>query len=192
MNRPKNMFIGGFPRAGKTTLAKRLSQALKITHVSQSSLHPAFIKCFPDLQIHSDNPSYDYVADNSAPFFIEQCHWYDKHNLGFVGDGYYFRPQHLEGHTFEAGHIVVFLGYAETNVEYATKLIRSQERSFDWTKKLDDKTLTNDFNRFKDASLGLKKLCEEKRYEYIEPGNNWEEVREETFTTLLKRSKEDS
>jgi uridine kinase len=187
---PTNILIGGMPRCGKTTMASNLVKRfnnlnLNFNHVCQSSLHRPFKILYPELQIHSDGPTYSHVADQSAPFFFQQCEWYATHGTNFVGDGYFFRPEHLLKHTFTGGLKAVFLGYKTTDPDYAANLIRSQEREFDWTKSFTFEQLKSDLSRFKEASISLELSCQELGYPYYELGNSWPEVREKVFNDLF-------
>jgi hypothetical protein len=182
-----NILIGGMPRSGKTTLAHTISKEFGLSHISQSSLHPAFKKFFPDLQIHSDGPSYDHIAHHSAPFYFEQCNWYARHNMRFIGDGYYFRPSHILSMNFHHGVIAIFMGYAQTDINYAFEKIRSQEKSYDWTKNCSDQELRSDLVRFRESSLQLKELAEENCFMYFDLNNDWDKGRYAAYEYLRQK-----
>lgn len=112
--------IGGCPRSGKSTLARKILQEKKIAFTSLDVLAQALKKGLPELGFHtkSDFESYIPKCDMYFPFiwsFINTARHLDNN---YVIEGCDFSPAHakkLQELAFENGFKIktVFLGFSE-------------------------------------------------------------------------------
>ena len=75
----KNILIFGHSRAGKTSLAKRISDEFSLNVFNEDHVITAFEKAFPQLDINGGE-NYAQTADNVTPFIVYYLYGLSEHS----------------------------------------------------------------------------------------------------------------
>jgi 2-phosphoglycerate kinase len=169
---PMLLIIGGAPRTGKTTLARRLSKEHGYVHLPVDGVVHAFGKAYPRLKIDhltGDDPS---VIRRLAPFLYEQIFWHMKEKIPLIVDGYHLGPKTLTEFVPDVSWRAVFLVYPEINAEKLLKKVRSNEGSNEWTCKRNNEELLSFLRDFIKTSDYVRKECGQTDIPFIEVGED--------------------
>jgi 2-phosphoglycerate kinase len=184
-NDPILLFIGGAPRTGKTTLARRISQSRGYVHLPVDGVVHAFGKAYPQLQIDhltGDDPA---VIKRVAPFVYEQIFWHMKEKIPLIADGYHLGPKTLNELVPDVNWRAVFLCYPEISAESLLKKVRANEGPNEWTRKRTDTDLLPLFEDFIKTSIHIRRECEETDMPFIIVGDNLQIAANEAEKVLL-------
>jgi hypothetical protein len=147
----KNILISGAGRAGKTTLAKKISDELNYFAISTDELITMFVRAYPHLGI--DYADYKQTAANLAPFLGHYLGVLThKHGNKFVIEGYFdfdkilpilelYEKNDLNEHFLHIGLI-----YPNQTTEGLFNDIRKYDTEDDWTYNISDDELKNHVN----------------------------------------------
>jgi hypothetical protein len=97
----------------------------------------AFEKAFPQVGISNDALEYGALCDLIRPFLFEHVRWLSAHEIPFILDAYYVRPQDLLQLQVPGGFAAVFLGYPSADVNERLRTLREKEKNHDWTSLFD-------------------------------------------------------
>lgn len=180
----QNIILGGVPRSGKTTLARRVCREFGLSHVSLDAIVKAFEKSFPDIGISNDAPDYQRLCDVVRPFLFEHLHWLGAWNIPFLLDGYYIRPKDLESLDVKGGWAAVFLGYPSVAASDHLTFLRGHEGDGDWTRTFSDEVLLADIERFSEASVRMREWCLEANVPFVDVGACESEALDEAYKLI--------
>lgn len=95
-----NIIIAGVPRAGKSTMSRRLAKQYGYQHVSMDSIIAGFEKCFPETGVNtyvglSSMDTLHLISGKMAPFVraMLDSGEYDEFKPGMVLDMYQLLPE---------------------------------------------------------------------------------------------------
>lgn len=185
MQKLTNIIISGVPRVGKTTLATTFSKEKNVFYLSQSCNHVALKRLSSSYDVHGGNLNYAKACEMSSSFLFNQIEWYSKFNFEYIAEGYYIRPSDVANFEFKNKPNVLFLGYADVDLDYGYNQIRKTEKETDWTVKLNESQLRSEIEKFAKTSLKIREECAQYRMKYIDLGNDWDKKREEVLKYLL-------
>jgi hypothetical protein len=185
MKHQRAIVVGGVPRSGKTTLCRRISRELSISHVSLDALIHAFEKAFPSLGITHDATDYEQLCDTLQPFLVEHLRALSRFQIPYVLDGYYVRPRDLVGLGIQGKCKAVFLGYPRADAQAMLECQRSFETSADWTRLFSDDVLRAHFQGFIRASVRMREWCREAGVLFVDVGDDWEASLEQCYRELI-------
>lgn len=100
----KHLIIAGVPRAGKSTLSRRVARAFGWQHVSMDAIIAGFEQCFPEtgvdtgLRVNAGKPSMEIlriISGKMGPFLraMTDPEEYDRQNGPMVIDMYQLLPE---------------------------------------------------------------------------------------------------
>ena len=100
----KHLIIAGVPRAGKSTLSRRVARAFGWQHVSMDAIIAGFEQCFPEtgvdtgLRVNAGKPSMEIlriISGKMGPFLraMTDPEEYDQQNGPMVIDMYQLLPE---------------------------------------------------------------------------------------------------
>lgn len=178
----KNIIIFGCPRAGKTTMAKRLNKELKYNIISVDSIITAFQNSFPQLDIRHGG-DINEKAKKMAPFlyeFLNKAIWeYDDRK--FVLEGWHNLPDYFMPMINQEKFITICLGYPNADEKELFEKIRQNDTEHDNTVNATDEFLKGLINRSKNASRMLQEQCKTWNIPFFETDKNRKEVLDKAF-----------
>lgn len=166
----KLIIVGGAPRSGKTTVARELSEELKLSRISIDSIVHAFEKTQPEAKIRHLGEDDWGVCDRVAPFLVEQTRWHIQHGIPVIVDGYHLKPETISSNWEDFSFRAVFMGYPNSSGGEQLKTIRGNEKSGDWTLEISDSELLKLLDRFVESSRQFQRMCLQAELPFIDVG----------------------
>lgn len=155
----KNLIIGGVSRSGKSTLSKRLSAELGISHIPGDALVSTLAKVFPQCGITHFGPSFQRMCEKLMPFVLELVRQLENESVRFVLDCYHILPESAAEESIREYCEVAFLGYPTADPEQKLKDIRQHAHAPDWTLDIPDAEMRENIDKFIKESLFLQSEC---------------------------------
>lgn len=178
------LVIGGAPRCGKTTIARRLALEKNISHLPLDALVHAFERARPDLGIgHLGSDDWS-VCGEIEPILLEQLRWMHAQEMSVIVDAYHLRPQALVSLRDEIPLRAVFMGYPRDSVKKRLEIIRRNEKPLDWTRNFDDASMRLYVERFVQASSLFENWCTETNFDFFDVTRDWESASRCAYQTL--------
>jgi len=172
----RSLVIGGTTRAGKSTLARRLTSEFGLPRISGDSLVFAFGTAFPSLNINHEQPQ-PVTAANMASFVAE--YWSrllaEGDSPGFIYDSFHLLPSCLPLDKLREKLDFVFLGYPRIEVEDMLVRLRSQKEEKGWTSRLTNDQLRPELADMIAISQRLESECQEHNLPFFDVSRSWEE-----------------
>ena len=180
----KNLMILGAARAGKTTLAKMVSQKWGYGIISVDALVSALQEVFP--QIGITHHSHD--AKRVAPFvfaYLDALE-YNHPEARFVVEGYHipfdYAAEKINRDLFE----VVVLGYPALSTKEAFENVRKYEQKFDYTKAMSDEEVLNMVKRHVEYSKEFALECQKYNFRFVDTSYDRDKVLADLLQELEK------
>lgn len=171
----KHLIVAGVPRAGKSTLSRRIARGLGWQHVSMDAVIAGFERCFPEtgidtgLSVNKDKPSLEIlgiISAKIAPFLraMTDPEEYDRANGPMVIDMYQLLPRDYMRFQLSDTCRVLYLVTGSLSPEERSAIQKQWDTPEDYTYGLsDDERLEacrelvaqSRFIREQCASLGL-------------------------------------
>lgn len=187
----KYIIISGVPRAGKSTVSKRIAKQFGYQHISMDSVIAGIEKVFPEAGIDTGasidaRTNLENISAKIAPFIraMMDSGEYDECDYGVVIDVFQLLPQDY----------VTYLGNKNCEIHYFLSSDVTAEERFDLLKKYDtpddytyyhsDEENRKDCAEIVTISRMIKAQCEEYGVSYYETSYEREKVLEE-FVNLL-------
>ena len=188
----KYIIIAGVPRAGKSTISKRIAKEKGYQHISMDSILAGIEKVFPETKVHTDSledvmNNFSFISSKVAPFIraMMDSGEYDECDYGVVIDVFQLLPQDY----------VTYLGNKNCEIHYFLSSDVTAEERFDLLKKYDtpddytyyhsDEENRKDCAEIVTISRMIKAQCEEYGLSYYETSYERERVLEEFVSTLM-------
>lgn len=183
----KVILLGGTPRAGKTTLAARLT-AHGFSKYSLDTLTDAITGGLPEVSLPGGHDQ-ERSAEKLFAFFrilVEGAVSDAKHyGIHTVFDMYDFTPEYVRRLPFEKELEVYFLGYPRFSAEEIRFNIRHYAAPDDWIAQVSEEYLTEVALRCERINRKLTEQCARYGYELIDTGAG--EERDRALGRLLDR-----
>ncbi len=178
----KNIIIGGVPRSGKTTLAKRLKEKFGYSIVSGDALVSSFGKVFPEHGITHFHENHAAACIAFRPFIFELLHHLEYEGVPFALDLYHVLPQDVSDLVDSYG--IVFLGFPFADVAEKCSNIRNKAKPQDWTEDLSQAQLQQIVRRFVTESKELSKSCIDFGIPFIDSSTDFDRAMKLAFDTI--------
>jgi len=180
--------IGGAPRSGKSTIARRLLVEKQVAYFPMDALTTMF-ESDPSLGINHAMPILEKSEKvwRFAGWLADHLYTLGKDYL-LEGDG--FTPMRI--HQFlqdrDASKIkVCFVGFTELSPQEKLKIIRENDQDEnDWTKECSDEELLPMILEMIDLSKYLKAECEKYGFKFFDVSHDFLKVQDEIFNFLSR------
>lgn len=178
----KHIILAGTSRAGKTTLSMELAK-LQYTHYKMDPIKRALFGNMAD----GDGESWDEVSPKMAKI-ITQILEDNKSDTDYNKEHYVIDTCHLypeDAKNIESEDTkVIFLGYAESNIDAKLEDIRKNDKDNYWTNKLSDAELKKLLKQNIEYSNKIKEDCEKYGITYYDTGVSREETLKKIFDDI--------
>lgn len=183
----KNIVIFGCPRAGKTTISKRLNEELNYNIISIDSIVTAFAGVYPEMQIRHGG---DIIqkAKKFAPFlyqYLDRAIW-EYTDRNFVLEGWHNLPDYFMPLINRENYVVICLGYPNVDEKDLFKKIRQNDTSHDNTFNVTDEHLKRLIHESKISSQFLEKQCQKWDIPFFETDKNRVEALNQVMKYIRK------
>lgn len=185
-----NIIIAGVPRAGKSTLSRRIANKYGYQHVSMDSIIAGFERNFPELNIntYADMPSFDILVNISgkiAPFIntMMESGEYDEFDRGMVLDVYQLLPEDFEKFVNKEFCKIYYLLTADVTPEERFLIQKKYDTRRDYSFYLSDEELREGCTYIVEQSRIIKEQCRRYGLAYYETSRD----REAVFERLLEQ-----
>ncbi len=187
-----NIIIAGVPRAGKSTIAHRLSKQYGYQHISMDSIIAGFEKCFPETGVNtyaglSSMDTLRLISGKIAPFVraMLDSGGYDAFEPGMVLDIYQLLPEDYMKYIYGANcEIAYFITSDVTPKErFAIQKIYDTEKDYTFYKS--DEELLEGAEYIVEQSICIKEQCQKYNLPYFETARD----RERIFRYFLQKFK---
>src|SRR5271166_2188651 len=153
--------IGGAPRSGKTTLARRMLAEHGVPYFSIDTLIASLASAHPELGMRVSDPALKRM-EIVWPTIRKVASDVVQSGDDLLLEGDVLLPKHLMefGHRAYAGVKACFIGYAEVDPVKKLRAIRLHAADgIDWTEELDDARLLNLICELRTFSEYLRREC---------------------------------
>lgn len=185
----KHLIIAGVPRAGKSTLARRLAQEYGYQYISMDAIIAAFEKCFPETGVNtyqglSSMDTLRLISGKMAPFLrvMLESGQYDRGENGAVVDMYQLLPEDYEKNFRGANTEIIYLLSSDVTPEEQFALQKRYDTARDYTFFKTDEELKEGAEYIVEQSLLMKEQCLRLRLKFYETGKE----RQQTFEQILR------
>ena len=179
-----NIIIAGVPRAGKSTIAHRLSRKFGFQHVSMDSINAGFERCFPQLGINtsatdiSNIENLINISTKIAPFIraMLDSAEYDEFEPGMALDVFQLLPQdymkHLRGQNCEIHYFIT----SDLTPKERYNLLKTHDTPASYTFHKSDIELQKICANIVEESKFIKAQCKKYNLPYYETARRREDV----------------
>lgn len=184
----KNLVILGASRAGKTTLAREISEMYPNYHIiNGDSIRNAFQEELPqnDINKYNGKGMQEDFAKFCASYFRNQI-TRNKGYFNYIFDSCDISVTNAQKYFNNDDVIIVFLGYSNINENEALQNYRKYEKTMDWTAKRTDEELLIHAREWINNSKKFEYECELHEISYIDTSFNRDEVILKLKSKLLK------
>lgn len=193
----RNIIIAGVPRAGKTTIASRISKKYGYQHISMDAIIAGFETVFPQLGISTmvEMESVDIlynISNKIAPFISQmiKSDEFDEAEAGMLIDIYQLLPEDYVKH-IQNEHTQIFY-FLTSNVTPEERFViqRKHDTKKDYTFYMSDDEIRFNCEFMVHQSKLMKNECIKYNLPYYETAHNREDVFETFLASLEKQHKE--
>jgi len=132
----KNIIIAGPPRAGKSTLARRINRELGHSIIPMDAFVQTFKRTMPKLEIGKAGNGDELDARKLSPFlahFVQHfAGWYSQ-GAKLVLEGVYIDYEHFFTEIDVAEYTLIGLSYNKLSAEEIFRNVRKHDGKYDWT-----------------------------------------------------------
>ncbi|MBD5080303.1 MAG: ATP-binding protein [Ruminococcaceae bacterium] len=185
-----NIIIAGVPRAGKSTMSRRLSKQYGYQHISMDSIIAGFEKCFPETGVNtysglSSMDTLRLISGKMAPFVrvMLDSGEYDEFEPGMVLDMYQLLPKDYMKYIHGANCEIVYLITSDVTPEERFAIQKRYDTEKDYTFYKSDEELREGAEYIVEQSIYIKEQCQKYGLQYIETARD----REQAFQRLLQK-----
>ena len=171
-NKCQLIVLGGVPRSGKTTLARRLVEEFSLTHMAVDADVSAFSRFAPEKAIRHMSGDDGAVARAVEPYVFHKIRWHITNHIPLVVDGYHIGPLNLHTLLPRENYRAVFLGYQTPDPAFHLERIRRNQRPEDWTNRFSDEQILSFFTAFVASSRRFEEECGAAGVPYLQVGDD--------------------
>lgn len=195
----KHLIIAGVPRAGKSTLARRLAQEYGYQYISMDAIIAAFEKCFPETGVNtyqglSSMDTLRLISGKMAPFLraMLESGQYDRGENGAVVDMYQLLPEDYEKNFRGANTEIIYLLSSDVTPEEQFALQKRYDTARDYTFFKTDEELKEGAEYIVEQSQLMKEQCLRLRLKFYETGKERQQAFEQILRELEWASMDDT
>lgn len=162
-----NIIIAGVPRAGKTSVSKRISALYGYQHINMDALIAAFEQNFPELGIntYAEMPSEEILSNISgriAPFIDTMLRRgeYSENGRGVVLDVYQLLPADYVKYIDKSQNSIYYFVTAAVSIEERLQLLRRFDTERDYMYGMADEKLLESCGFIVAQSKFIRSECE--------------------------------
>lgn len=182
----KGIILAGVPRAGKSTLAARLSRDFNLQRLAGDPIVRAIGDHFPQLDIRQQQPI-PVTAERITPFFLTMCQNYlEKERTGFVFDSCQIDPAQVSPTLFNERIAIIFLGYQQIAPQDLFQRLRAQPTETEWTHKHPDEAVHNMCREFVEFTQAHQTICQKKGIPYFDASSDFLAANEQAYSYCAK------
>ncbi len=190
----KHLIIAGVPRAGKSTLSRRVARQLGWQHVSMDAVIAGFERCFPEtgvdtgLSVNKGKPSLEIlqiISSRIAPFLqaMTDPEEYDSQNGPMVIDMYQLLPEDYVRFHLSDTCQVLYLVTGSVTPEERFAIQKQYDTPEDYTYTLTDEERMEGCRELVSQSRLIRAQCQQYGLPCYETAQN----REQVFAAVLKQ-----
>lgn len=190
-----NLIIAGVPRAGKSTLSRRIAREFGYQHISMDSIIAGFEKCFPETGVNtycglSSLDTLRLISGKMAPFVraILDSGEYNEFKPGMVLDMYQLLPEDYDRYIRDANCDILYLVTSDVTPEERFRIQKKYDTEKDYTFYKNDDELREGAVYIVEQSLLMKEQCEK----YSLPCYETARKREAVFDSMLQKLREEN
>ncbi len=190
----KHLIVAGVPRAGKSTLSRRIARETGWQHVSMDAVIAGFERCFPQtgvdtgLSVNRGKPSLEIlriISGKMAPFLraMTDPEEYDEKNGPMVIDMYQLLPEDYAASGLASTCRVLYLLTGDVDPEERCAIQKKFDTPEDYTYELSDEERLEGCRDLVAQSRLMREQCERLGLPYYETAHS----REAVFAEILRR-----
>ena len=166
----KHIIIAGSPRAGKTTLSRKIIERFpRYTHYKMDSIKRAVFDIF--YPGNSDWHVASKIVSRIIKKIVDDNKQESTQNELFIFDTPHLYPEDLKD--FDKNeYLIVFIGYTEISVKEKTEEILKYDKDTCWTQKLDREKLEELVKGNIEFSKEIRSQCRKYGLKYFDMSNN--------------------
>ena len=179
----KNIFIGGVARAGKSTIAEKISNNSIYNHFPVDYIATSFNKNFPNCGINN-HVVIDSGSVNLSLFLSTVIEKMDKSNERQVIDSAHIMPRDIIKYLDKEKWIMFFVGYPNITPEEKFINIRKNDSITSWTRNFNDDEMLSLTKQLVEISQKIKSECLKYNIKFIDTSYNFINTIEEFIKQL--------
>lgn len=179
----KHIIIAGVPRAGKSTIAQKISIQYGYQHISMDSIIAGIEKTFPETGVDSDAnvPQRDnitFISLKMAPFIraMMDSGEYNECDYGMVIDIYQLLPQDYVRYIDSSICDIYYFITSDVSPEERYEILKANDTQKDYTYYKSEDENKNSCIEIVDVSKMMKEQCELYGIPFYETSRNRENV----------------
>lgn len=177
-----NIIIFGSARAGKSTLAYKISKILPYQIIHVDALRDSFFKIFPELGIGVNTAVSNQKFQDFLIYYLNEMKLDAKGKFGYVLEGLELSLETIEKSFINNENIIVGLGLEDITSSEFSKKMKEHDTIYDWTYHLTPQELEDIAKEFIDLTTQFKSFCHHNNLPFYNTAYN----REEIFKTIIE------
>lgn len=193
----KHLIVAGVPRAGKSTLARRIARTFGWQHVSMDAVIAGFEQCFPEtgvdtgLSVNAGKSSMEIlrtISGKMAPFLraMTSPEEYDHKNGPMVIDMYQMLPEDYAEYLDPNICGILYLLTGDVTPKERCAIQKQYDTPEDYTYTLSDEERLEGAHYLVEQSQLMREQCERLGLPFYETSREREQVFGEILTALKK------
>lgn len=185
-----NIIIAGVPRAGKSTISRRLARQYGYQHISMDSIIAGFEKCFPETGVNtyaglSSMDTLHLISGKIAPFVraMLDSGEYDEFEPGMVVDIYQLLPEDYMKYIHGTNCEIAYFITSDVTPEERFAIQKRYDTEKDYTFYKSDEELLEGAEYIVEQSICMREQCQKYNVPFFETARD----REQIFQTFLQR-----
>ncbi len=193
----KHLIVAGVPRAGKSTLSRRIAKEWGWQHVSMDAVIAGFEQCFPEtgvdtgLSVNRGKTSLEIlctISGKMAPFLraMTSPEEYDQQNGPMVIDMYQLLPEDFIRCGLSSTCRILYLLTGDLSPEERFAIQKNYDTPEDYTYSLSDEERMEGCHCLVEQSRLIQAQCQRYKLPWVETARN----REQVFAQIMARLKQ--
>ena len=193
----KHLIVAGVPRAGKSTLSRRIVKEWGWQHVSMDAVIAGFEQCFPEtgvdtgLSVNRGKTSLEIlctISGKMAPFLrtMTSPEEYDQQNGPMVIDMYQLLPEDFIRCGLSSTCRILYLLTGDLSPEERFAIQKNYDTPEDYTYSLSDEERMEGCHCLVEQSRLIQAQCQRYKLPWVETARN----REQVFAQIMARLKQ--
>lgn len=190
----KYVIIAGVPRAGKSTISKRIAKQKGYQHISMDAILAGIEKNFPECKINTNESedalkNYRYISSRIAPFIRAMINSgeYEECEYGVVIDVYQLTPKDFQTYIADEKSEGYFIITSDITAEERFNILKQYDTPDDYTYFHSDEQNMNDCRDIVQISNWIKKECGIYNLPYVNTTYNRENIINEFIESLCEQ-----